>query len=289
VTAKDSAPRGPIFLAGVDRSGIGLVGELIEAHQDLSMSRRTNFWTRFAGRYGDLAVTENFERMLNDLARHERVGRLQPDLDALRAVLRNGPMTDGRLFSLIHEHHMQRTGRRRWGDKSLGNEQAAEAIFAAYPDAVMVHVVRDPRDRYCSQATHRRAGRGGAGAGAALWRWSVALAERNQASFGQRYLVVRYEDLVTTPSVAALAIFDHIGEAVTAEVHAFELHGASVGRYRRDLSRSDAAFIDLVLGSPMRRHGYTPDPASTRSKVVTFLRSPRRAAGMLLWRPDRRS
>ena len=79
---------------------------------------------------------------------------------------------------------MQRLGKLRWGDKSLGAERYADTILAAYPQAKMIHIIRDPRDRYASQFNHRGVGKGQLGAGTALWLWSVRLAERNQRQHG---------------------------------------------------------------------------------------------------------
>jgi hypothetical protein len=283
-----SAAPGPIFLAGVDRSGIGLLGELLEAHPDVAISRRTNFWSYYHGRFGDLDRPENLERCVAEMLRYTRIQALHPDRDALlERVRRTGP-TYAHLFAALQEHHLHQVGKFRWGDKSLDSEGYADIIFDEFPDAVMVHVIRDPRDRYASQATHRRAGRGKVGSGIALWLWSLHHARRNEGRHPGRYTVVRYEDLVTRPREVLQQVCAFVGVPFTSEmleVAADDVGGrpgdplprrftsTSIGRYGRDLTPREIAFIHLVARQRMAEVGYPAAPArlSWRDRLVFCL------------------
>ena len=204
--------RGPIFLAGLDRSGIGFLCELLEAHPHIAMSRRTNFWSYFFNRYGDLSNPQNFERCLAAMMRFTRMQRLQPQPEHLRREFFQGEASYARLFALVQEQNARRLGKLRWGDKSLNSEQHADTILAAYPTAKLIHVIRDPRDRHASAMTHRRIGKGKTAAGTALWLWSVRLAERNLQRYSGQYKVVCYEALVTRPEATLSEICDFVGE-----------------------------------------------------------------------------
>src|SRR5439155_22873715 len=89
------------------------------------------------------------------------------------------------------------------GDKSLDTERHADAIFLAYPHARILHMIRDPRDRFASSSVRWKVRRGGVGAGTAEWLSSVRLARLNESRYPDRYRSVRYEMLVSQP-VAAL-------------------------------------------------------------------------------------
>jgi hypothetical protein len=251
----------------VDRSGIGLMGELLDAHPRIAISRRTNFWSFYYQRFGDLARPQNLERCLTQIMRYTRMQALQPDREALLAALDGQPATYGRLFAAMQEQHIRRLGKRRWGDKSLDSEGHADAIFREFPDAMIVHVIRDPRDRYASQATHRRAARGRVGSGAALWRWSVRHARRNRARRPERYMLVRYEDLARRPEQTLRRVCEFVGEDFAPEMLHQSADGwheprprafttDSIGRFRRDLSPREIALIDLVARRGMRELGY---------------------------------
>ncbi|UCG25569.1 MAG: sulfotransferase [Chloroflexota bacterium] len=267
--------RGPLFLAGTDRSGIGLLGELLEEHPEIAVTRRINFWSFYYNRYGDLADPANLDRCLADMMRYTRIKRLQPQPERLRADFQDGEMTYARLFALLQEQNQRRLGKSRWADKSLNAERYADTILAAYPTARMVHIIRDPRDRYVSQATHRGAKKGKIGGGASLWLWSARLAERNQRQHPDRYKVVRYEDLVSAPEdfLQELCIF--VDEPYSPEMLRVdqetnspdepaaraprEIWTTSVGRYRGALSDREVAFMQMVAGQLMAHYGYQPE------------------------------
>lgn len=265
---------GPVFVAGADRSGIGILGELLEGHPRLALTRRTDFWSRVHGRYGDLRLPENLDRCLRDLSRDRRLRLLVPDRQRLVADLADGDVDYPRLFALLQQQRAERLGRPRWGDKSLDAERHADLILGAYPTARMIHVLRDPRDRYASYKHHRRAGRGDLAAGVAVWLRSARLAVRNPRRHRGRYLVVRYEDLVREPVRVVKQICQFIGEdpaplladggcAGGAWLRASQLHSASIGTHRTGLVPAETAVLQLVTGRWMRRHGYQPDRVLT--------------------------
>jgi hypothetical protein len=282
-----SEASGPIFLAGVDRSGIGLLGEVLECHPAVSMTRRTNFWAFYAGRFGSLTSPAAVDRCLDEMMRNARMRVLEPDRARLRDDLARGAPTYERLFELLQLQLMERRGRTRWGDKSLGAERFARTILAAYPTAGMVHVLRDPRDRYASHDRHRQLRRSGAGRGAALWQWSERLARRNTREFPGRYLVVRYEDLVSDPDGCLASVQDLLGlDPPTETIESSPLTTASIGRHRRDLSAAERRYLQLVLGPGMRRWGYPAERVdlSVAATVSFWARTlPVNSTRALLW------
>ena len=289
----------PIFLAGTDRTGIGLLGEMLECHPEIAISRRTKFFSFYYERFGELRRTANLDRCISAMVSYRRIRDLDPDVDLLREQFLEGEPTYARLFDLLQRQRLERIGKSRWGDKSLNSERHAKRILDAYPHARIVHIVRDPRDRYASQATHRGESRGGIGAGTALWKWSIRLAERNSSIYADRYLVVRYEQLVNAPEETLTAICSFIGEefhndmlsAVDTEERAdpVRLRTTSIGRFRKDLSPAEIAFIQLWSGRQMRRWGYevVPTPLSPGQRVLFWLKDvPVNTLGLLLWAPN---
>jgi hypothetical protein len=279
--------RAPIFLAGPDRSGIGLLCELFERHPELAMSRRTDFWDRYAGRYGDLR-TRDVDRCLDDMAVDRRWREFAPDRERVHAEVADD-RTDARLFASLQQQRMERLGRTRWGDKSLGSEVHADRILTAFPTAMMVHVIRDPRDRYASQKLHRGASRGGASAGAALWRDSVRWADRHMRRFPTRYRIVRYEALVRDPEGTLEELCGWLGLPGGVELAATTvLHTRSIGRYRTDLTLRELKVIEDTTGEQLRRFGYRPAPPVSQPRAArwsnTFWRPLDRTC-VALWTP----
>jgi hypothetical protein len=270
----------PILLTGPDRSGTTLLYALLGSHPDVSMVRRTNMWRWFDGRFGDLAAPHNLDRCLDVMLRYERLDVLEPDEERIRAAFAGGAKTYGRLFDIIHRQHAERHGRARWADKSLHTEFHADRVFAELPGARMVHMVRDPRDRYASII--RRYEDRGKGPGAIMGGWlaSMRQGERNAARHPARYLFVRYETLARSPETTLRTVCDFLdldfvpemlgmgavadsrdflGNSSFGALEAGTISTRPIGRYRTALTARQIAFIQACAGRRMAAHGYGLD------------------------------
>jgi len=290
---------GPIFIGGLDRSGKTLLRRMLGQHPRLALTRRTYLWTRFYNRYGDLAQPENLERCLQAMLKQSAIQALQPDVERIRREFGQGPATYARLFELFHRHNAERLGKPRWGDQLGTVERFAEIIFAAYPEAKMIHMVRDPRDRYAAALddmlrgkTARRPG-WKAGWSVARWQYSARLAERNRRSFPDRYLVLRYEALLQDPARTLTAVCQFLGETFDPcmlELEnepgetADEQEDASVGQR---ISVGEIAFAQLIAARDMRRLGYGMEPvrfSAGKAAAFALVDLPLNLAGMMYWR-----
>jgi hypothetical protein len=299
---------GPVFVAGLERSGTSLAFALLASHHNIAMTRRTNLWTYFYGQYGDLADDANANRCIDMMLRYKRLVVLDVDGDRLRRDFLAGERTYTRLFRLLYQQVADRAGRPRWGDKSLNIERYADQVLGEMPDARIVHMVRDPRDRYASVQARWLSRWGGIGAGTAEWLSSIRYAERNQQRWPNRYLVLRYEDLVTDPEhhVRALCVF--LDEPFDPDMltmdgaRDFRDRGAnssygsrrpgaiatdSIGRYRDVLTPGQIAFVERVAAGPMARLGYQPDRQPLVAKAAAHFAVvdlPVESARLLGWR-----
>jgi hypothetical protein len=157
------------------------------------------------------------------------------------------------------------------------------AVPLAYPDARVVHIVRDGRDVVCSlldkpwlrseQAASDDAGVP-YGAHARFWVEPERRAEFESASDARRAawvwrsyvmaaraaggtLELRYEDVTADPEAIAVTLADHLGVAVdplTATLG--RAHASSVGRYRSDLSAEQLAEVEDEAGALLVELGY---------------------------------
>ena len=150
------------------------------------------------------------------------------------------------------------------------------AVPLAYPDARVVHIVRDGRDVVCSlldkpwlrpeQAASDDAGVP-YGAHARFWVEPERRAEFEAASDARRAawvwrsyvtaagaadgaLELRYEDVTADPQAIAVPLADHLGVAVEPLAAALgRAHATSVGRYRSDLSAEQLAEVEAEAGA----------------------------------------
>ncbi len=269
-------PRGPILVGGASRSGKTLLRWMLTSHPRIAVSRRTEMWSRFHGRFGDLEDPGNLDRCLAAMLARDQVAALQPDVDRLRRDLATGPATYARLFALLHEQWARRSGKERWGDQSSMVERYADLALAAWPGARLLHLVRDPRDRHAA-LIEKAGGSVPVTRSVGAWLRSAVLARRNLCRHPEACLVIRYEDLVADPvgMVRAVCAFigetDHPAMARMAAARRYDRVRAEapdgipvtveeVGRFRGEVAERDLAVIQRAAATHMRAHGYAPVP-----------------------------
>ncbi len=162
-----------------------------------------------------------------------------------------------------------------------------EAVALAFPEAQIVHIVRDGRDVVGSLLDKQwlRPARSGAddaglayGAYARFWveperreEFEKTTDARRAAWAWRRYvsaarsapvplLELRYEEVATDPATVAATLASHLGgpEAPLAEALG-RAHASSVGRYRRDLDAEQLADVEAEAGDLLRELGYPAD------------------------------
>lgn len=303
---------GPIFIGGLERTGTSLLYALLASHSAIAMTRRTNWWTFFYDRYGDLDSDTNLDRCLTAMRRYRRHAKLELDFDRLRRDFVSGERTYCRLYALMQAQHAEGVGRPRWGDKSLHTERYADTVYRCFPDARILHIIRDPRDRYASVLKRWRSNRGGVGSATAAWLASLELGARNSARFPEQYRVLAYETLVSEPEQTMRSVCDFIGEAYDPAMldmsgatdfresggnssfgrfAAGEISARSVGRFRQVLSQRQIAFMQRAAGAVMQKYGYEPvsiDMSLRGRLAYAGLTLPANATKMALWRARER-
>jgi hypothetical protein len=253
---------------------------LLASHPNIAMVRRTNTWRWFYGQFGDLSEQGNFERCLETMLRYKRLRHLNPDPERIRREFWEGEPSYGRLFALLYQHHAEREGKRRWGDKSLHTEHHADDVFAEFPRARMIHMIRDPRDRYASVLNRYDDKSRGVASATGRWLASTRMAKRNLRLYPDRYITVRYESLASNPEEILKKVCAFIGEAYdpvmltmsgaprhrktggNSSFTKFEpgtISTRSIGRFRQVVAESDIAFIQTTLGQEMITFDYIPE------------------------------
>lgn len=277
----------PIFVAGLDRSGTSLMYAFLSSHPKISMVRRTNMFRYFYERYGNLNDPDNFERCLDTMIHYKRIIKLNPDPDRIRIDYQKGEKTYGNLFALFHEHNAERSGKQRWGDKSLYIERFITNIIKEYPDAKLIHMMRDPRDRYASVNKRYQSDRGRVGASTGKWWYSALLATRNVEKYPDNYTIVTYEALVKEPEATLSKICEFIGEQYSPRMLTMrgapllhdmggnssfdrfepgEISTKSVGRYRSALTSSEILFIQIYAARYLQEFGYSLEKINLSSQ-----------------------
>jgi hypothetical protein len=145
------------------------------------------------------------------------------DMSAERVIgLAGSAATPEAFLSILMDELARKEGKRRWAEKTPGNIAHIDRIWRAWPDAQILHIIRDPRDIFASLVEARK------------WDSAGEFAERWVATIGrgeslvselkpkaQSYLAVRYEDLIRQPEVTMRGVVEFLREPWEAQVAAF--------------------------------------------------------------------
>ena len=210
---------GPLFLVGMPRSGTKLLKDLLNNHPAIGIpDAETEFLPDWALRwpeFGDLSDRATFGAFAEGL-------RGSPYFVYLREERHQEMNVDGwytrcRDFSLpgVFEALIrtdagaERGSGRIWGDKSPGYVQHIGLINRLWPQSKVIHIVRDVRDYALSIEAAW-----GKDKLRAAQRWvdRITRLELDAGQLGpQRFIELRYEDLVRDPAPALKRLCAFLG------------------------------------------------------------------------------
>ncbi len=288
----------PVFIAGHPKSGTSLLRSVLDSHPELiAYPEETFFFRRYLPRSAGLSLPEKlslsdgclthiFEWNQANPPAHQKgypdrdysyipvasvrqavrqlvAERFAHDGDMLSAVILGFGQVTGQLTSLSHH----------WVEKTPYNEQFAAQIFSWWPEAKVVHTVRDPRDNYASY--HRKHTDWSPELFAINWVHSTQAGLDNLHRCGEKgYLLLRFEDLTSTPEGKLTELCQFLGinddpslrqpvrggkpwggNSMFADQYT-AISTAPVGRWTESLKQDEVATLELLAGPVMQNFGY---------------------------------
>jgi hypothetical protein len=267
--------RQPFFIVGTGRCGSTLLAQLLEPHPQVALTDEARLldalWFFF--QFANLPAFQEKEfQFAYPFRLHGWVGRQYTGDFA--AVLRD------HAAAMLEEFYARRFGHKpftHYGDKLPGIE-AAVAMAELLPKTRFVVLSRDPRDSYCSVR---------AWASVPGTKRINPLLEppgledfahhwRNLYGGAMQYLPdrmhLRYEDLIADRHASLARVMAFVGLPLAPEQNGtlerpelFAVHGtardpgATVGRWRNELTEAESLSIRTICGDVMARLGYASD------------------------------
>jgi len=275
----DALPPSPrwvnVFIIGAARSGSTWLQALLGAHPRIATTVELSVFHRFVGPWVEAWQFE------------ENVLAASGVPQGLRYVMSEAEFR-AFLSSFVHTCY-QRVFERRPGathvlDKQPGYSPHVRLIDEMLPGARFIHLVRDGRDVAVSM---RNAGPsmafGPVTAGSAARLWAKAVRDARVArGFGDRYLEIKYEELLADTLSVLARIFDHCGVAASPEqiqaivenysfermksrratadpqvlAHPRHYQRGGTGRWRQELSLGERYEVHRAAGDLLVELGY---------------------------------
>lgn len=269
MTRAAEAPAPPIFIGGLMKSGSSLLRKLLCNHPALFGGLETHWCSsEFRDSFRDLdSRRQRWLREFYEVSPEDQRRLLADAADPYRYL-------DAFLGFCA-----QRAGKRRWAEKTPDNVLYRALITEHWPDAPLLHAVRDYRDVFASWKRNKK------GTLEDFVRHCRRINEALGALLGRRtpsYLEVRYEDLVTDTATTLRDVLAFLGEpwveglddyagdpsehelvlrvsgkhSPTAVSLGKPIFTSSVGQYRSVLSTEEVSALERQLGTAMRIWGW---------------------------------
>ncbi len=278
-----SAPNDrPIIVLGCPRSGTTIVQVMLHSHHRIAIPPENRFLLpayRQRLSFGDLEERANRRALARFIVRGRRHKFRDFGLDRKETIreIVNGPATLGSALGIVLRAYAARFGSERWGDKRPSYHNYIGAIMRLFPDAQIVHVVRDPRD--CVASLKRMPWwRLDSHHSVAAWAEAVEHVDEAVRRWPGAVTQIQYERLVADPETELRRLCDALGEEYDAAMaeperlaplavperkhwHSYtrvRLSTRNVGRWRRELEGWEVALCEAVLADRMERFGYEP-------------------------------
>lgn len=170
---------GPIFVVGTMRSGSTLLRLVLDSHPHIAIGEETGFM-------GALAATKAIPGWRYGREWYGRLGWSEEELDARLRDFYGG----------MFQRHASRQGKQRWGDKTPFHSWHIPEMARVFPDAVFLGIARHPGAVVWSLKKKFHYATSQA---ASYWASTNVEMLRQGALLGDRFALLRYEDLVHAP------------------------------------------------------------------------------------------
>lgn len=277
----------PFFIIGSPRSGNTLLRRILYAHPDLHIPPETYVLGKTIRLFRQYRTMNWNNLVYFILAQFEFHPEFETfELSSLRPLARRLLQAPEKSRSLafildsLYRYHAESKGIQcqRWGDKTPLNTLALERIYAVFPDAQFIHIIRDGVD-VVSSLLEARVSTTDIDSAAKRWATSVKAA----GQFMQRHpaicLEMRYEELVKQPSPVVSRICEFLkveyypemldsyevaqdmGDVPLREHHAAvgqPLSVGNIGKGRQRLSAVQKQCLQELIGRELIQLGYEP-------------------------------
>lgn len=202
MTRMSALPKSPIFIGGLYKSGTSLLRAMLGQHSAIASGLET-YWFDLNWKNKD----DKFWEKINLLSKFYEI-----DEEETRRLVNESVNVAVFLNSFLTKYTV-RLSCQRWVEKTPGNIKHLDRIFQYWPDAKVIHIIRDPRDVFASLREAKKWD--SLDQYVALWCDFFRIAERFKAenrSKIEQIMEIRYEDLVLDPVTTMKLVLKFLGE-----------------------------------------------------------------------------
>ncbi|MEL7835183.1 sulfotransferase [Fodinibius sp. Rm-B-1B1-1] len=243
----------PVFVLGCDRSGTTLLSLLLSQSPDLHMTLESGFIPDLYPKkdsYGDFSTSKQRWFFIRDLQTTNATSNTiafdifeLTDKQAEQSIREAAPTDYAGAINALFSKTAEQKGKSRWGNKTPKYVHNIDLLVDLFPDAKIIHILRDPRDVAASikkvgwTHTIKEA--------AQFWNDRVSDGLEGRTLGEDSYYELKYESLLKQPDQTLKNLYDWLNIDFSEEV---------VDQYQEDRDRMSVEkhkdLFDLI-GKPI--------------------------------------
>ena len=289
---------GSFFVVGVGRSGTSLLQSMLAAHSALAVPPETAFLRRYA------AVGILSRMVRGGASRSDIVNLLEADPRLLRVPVsyamvvdeaaEEGQLTDISVYRCLLSQYARSVNKPGVGDKDPRMIEYLDILQAAYPEANVVQIIRDPRDVLASKKKADWSSRYSSLRHVFAYRVQLMNGRREGLKqFGDRYHEIVYEALLAEPEEQLRALCEKFGIPYESGMLKFSKAAESLvapdemgwkqetmgpllkgnhGKWRESLTDVEVALVERSCATAIRAFDYVSSDAWGKLGAIDRLR-----------------
>jgi len=274
----------PGFIVGVGRSGTTLLASILNRHSDVCVTPETAFFIHL-NNYGIDEFREQWPESLVTIMKKmhpTKIWDAKPDF-ILEATQGKYPGIK-KIFQLLGSEIADLQGKRYWIEKTPDHLSRYKEIREYFPDAPIIHIVRDGRDvasslmkvHWASDSFFDN-----------LIRWDIDISKADLIrDDDNNVMTLRFEDLVMDPEDMAKRVCDFFGLAYFSEMlipdgsedgliekgydHKSDItkkiDNKKINRWKTGIDDHMKHISSMLIGERLKKYGYETNESENRKK-----------------------
>ncbi|HEX9757383.1 MAG TPA: sulfotransferase [Nitrospiria bacterium] len=288
----------PIFVVGAARSGTTMLQLIINAHPKIAIFGEIHYFDQILQikRFiPSMSRDEDLEKFFS-FVRRIRAFQFLPGIEEILSGVKDRMLviksrTYEGFYRILLEEYAKIKGATRFGEKTPGNVRHIDQLFRIFPNAKVIHIIRDPRDVVASSLKMPDASKDII-IHALSWASDIVLGN-HFSNREESYIEVRYEDLTQHPKEEMERLCRFVGEEYSETMLEFyktstnyfknepwkkgtlkRVNTQSIRKGEKVLSRSKIFIIQKLTGFLMREYGYEFSSIAFNKKLLAFIYLP---------------
>ncbi|MGH9515754.1 MAG: sulfotransferase family protein [Terriglobales bacterium] len=282
--------KAPVFVLGCPRSGTTLLYYMLLSSGNFAVYREeSHVFNMIVPKFGNLASRKSREKLMKHWLKSVLFEKTRLDARAIETKILEECHSGGDFLRIVMEEVARQQNVERWADTTPEHLLYIPAIKKAFPEALIIHSIRDgrdvalsmdrlhwlppyPWDKQNSLMVH-----------GLYWEWIVRHGRKDGQRFPADYMEIQFEDLMTHPNETLASIggfLEHeldyekirkVGMGSVGKPNTSfrgEISGGQfspIGRWKQSFSPQQLEMFEGLVGPFLKELGYSLATSSSRS------------------------